>query len=90
MRTQFGYWPLAHNPQLKKMNKFQIREYGFGELAELYYPDRDPRTVARAFREEIEKTRNLKASLKLLGYRGNERVLTRNQVKKIVKFLGEP
>ena len=72
------------------MKRFEIRKYGFGELAGLYYPDRSPRSVTRLFREEIEKTRNLKSVLKLLGYKNTCRVLTRNQVRTIVKFLGEP
>lgn len=72
------------------MKKFEIREYGFGELAELYYPERARTHVARAFREEIEKTRNLKSALVLLGYKNTCRVLTRSQVRVIVKYLGEP
>ena len=72
------------------MKSFKIREYGFGQLAQLYYPDRSYKDALRRFREELVITRHLSHALQALGYKGNERVLTRSQVKAIVQFLGEP
>ena len=44
----------------------------------------------RLFREELHVTRGLWDALTAEGYREKQKVLTRAQVKVIVKFLGEP
>lgn len=72
------------------MEKFSIRIYGFGELAELYYPDRDYNSALRLFRKELRETRGLWPALQAEGYKENSKVLTRAQVRVIVKYLGEP
>ena len=72
------------------MEKFQIKEYRFGELAQMYYPDRVTRHAVRLFREELWQTLRLCQALRRIGYKGNERVLTRSQVRTIVQYLGEP
>lgn len=72
------------------MERFGIRDYNFGELAQLYYPDRGYLTVVRRFRDELQQTVGLSDALRAVGYKGNERVLTRSQVRVIVQFLGEP
>lgn len=41
------------------MKHFKIKSYGFGQLAQLYYPDRDERSAVRLFREEMKLTRGL-------------------------------
>jgi hypothetical protein len=64
--------------------------YGFGELAGLYYPDRDYDSALRMFRKELQMTRGLWNALQSEGYKENSKVLTRAQVRTIVKFLGEP
>lgn len=72
------------------MEKFQIKEYKFGELAQMYYPDRLAHTAVRLFREELNVTHRLYKMLKEVGYKGNERILTRNQVRLIVECIGAP
>ena len=72
------------------MESFKIKEYKFGELAQLYYPDRLAHTAVRLFREELRQTVRLSQALRRIGYKGNERVLTRNQVRVIVQYLGDP
>ena len=69
---------------------FAIQSYGFGQLAQLYYPDRDERSAVRLFREEMKLTRGLWDAMTAVGYKPYTKVLTRGQVKTIVQFLGEP
>ena len=72
------------------MARFKIRDYPFGELAQLYYPDRDYQSATRLFRSELHETRGLWPAMEAVGYKDYTKVLTRSQVKTIVQFLGEP
>ena len=72
------------------MNSFEIRNYYYGELAQFYYPDRDYYSALRLFREELHATRGLWDALVAEGYREKQKVLTRAQVKVIVRFLDPP
>lgn len=72
------------------MKRFEIKDYNFGELAQLYYPDREYLTAVRRFREELKQTTRLSQMLKNAGYKGNERILSRNQVRIIVECIGTP
>ena len=67
-----------------------VSSYGFGQLAQLYYPDRGERSAIQLFREEMKLTRGLWDALTSVGYKPYAKVLTRGQVKTIVQFLGEP
>ena len=67
-----------------------VRSYGFGQLAQLYYPDRDYNSALRLFHEELRVTRGLWKALTAEGYREKQKVLTRAQVKVIVRFLDPP
>ena len=72
------------------MKRFEIKDYDFCELAQMYYPDREYRTAVRRFREELQQTAGLSSALRNLSYKGKERVLTRSQVRVIVQYLGDP
>ena len=72
------------------MEEFKIKPYPFGELAQMYYPDREYRTAVRRFREELQQTAGLSSALRSVNYKGKERVLTRSQVRVIVQYLGDP
>ena len=72
------------------MKRFEIKDYDFCELAQLYYPDREYRTAVRRFREELKQTVRLSQMLKNAGYKGTERILSRNQVRIIVECIGTP
>ena len=72
------------------MKRFEIKNYHYGELAQLYYPDRDYYSALRLFREELRVTRGLWDALVAEGYRERQKVLTRAQVKVIVHALGPP
>ena len=72
------------------MKRFEIKNYGFGELAQMYYPECDYHSALRLFREELHVTRGLWDALAAEGYREKQKVLTRAQVKVIVGFLDPP
>ena len=72
------------------MKRFEIKDYNFGELAQMYYPDREYSTAMRRFREELQQTTGLSTALKSMNYKGKERMLTRSQVRVIVQYLGDP
>ena len=72
------------------MTPFKIKDYPFGELAQLYYPDRNYQSALRLFREEMHLTRGMWPAMVAQGYKENTKTLTRAQVRTIVQFLGEP
>ena len=72
------------------MNKFKIKPYSVGELAQLYCPDRDYYSAMRLFHKDLSETRGLQRALQKAGYKEGDRLLTRGQVQVIVQYLGEP
>ena len=72
------------------MARFKIRDYPFGDLAQLYYPYHGYDSALRLFRREMHETRGMWKAMQDVGYKENTKQLTRTQVKVIVKFLGEP
>ena len=56
----------------------------------MYYPDHNYDSALRLFREEMHKTRGMWEAMTAEGYKENTKMLTRAQVKVIVKFLGDP
>ena len=72
------------------MTQFQIKSYPFGELAQMYYPDRSPQGALRLFREEMRLTRGMWKAMVAQGYKENTKTLSRAQVRTIIQFLGEP
>ena len=76
--------------KIDNMEKFQIKEYRFGELAQMYYPDHHYNSALRLFRREMHETRGMWEAMQAVGYKDYTKVLTRGQVKVIVQYLGEP
>ena len=72
------------------MEKFQIKNYPFGELAQMYYPDHNYDSALRHFRDEMHLTRGMWEAMVAQGYKEKSKTLTRAQVRVIVQFLGEP
>ena len=72
------------------MQHFKIQPYNFGKLAQMYYPDHNYDSALLLFREEMHLTRGMWAAMTAEGYKEKTKVLTRAQVRTIVKFLGEP
>jgi hypothetical protein len=69
---------------------FKIKSYGFGQLAQMYYPDHNYDSALRHFREEMHLTRGMWEAMTAVGYHEKQKILTRSQVRTIVSFLGEP
>ena len=72
------------------MRSFKIQPYRFGDLAQMYYPDHNYDSALLLFREEMHKTRGMWQAMVAEGYKENTKILTRSQVRTIVRFLGEP
>ena len=72
------------------MKSFATREYPLYELAMLYYPESGVRGACRLFIKDLHETRGLWKALSSVGYKPYTKLLTRPQVRAIVKFLGEP
>lgn len=70
--------------------KFQIRAYGFTELAMLYNPTLQPGSAANALRRWINYNPKLIAALQESGWVKGQRKLTPLQSEQIAHFLGEP
>ena len=56
----------------------------------LFFPDHPYDSALRLFREEMHQTRGLWDAMVAQGYKEKKKVLTRAQVKVIVKFLDPP
>ena len=67
-----------------------VRSYRFGELAQMYYPDHNYDSALLNFRREMHETRGMWQAMQDVGYKENTKMLTRAQVRTIVRFLGEP
>lgn len=61
-----------------------------GELAQQYFPGRDPHGATNRLREWINRCHGLHESLTAAGYTDHQRMLTARQVQLIVEYLGEP
>lgn len=76
---------------MRKFDALKIKGFAdkmqFGNLAVLYYPDKTYKNALRLFRREIELTKGLREDLHEAGYRGNERILTREQIRIIEDYL---
>ncbi len=70
--------------------EFKIKPYPFAELAQMYYPDHQYDSALRHFREEMHLTRGLWEAMTAVDYREKQKLLSRSQVKTIVKYLGDP
>ncbi|MGB0182887.1 MAG: DUF4248 domain-containing protein [Schleiferiaceae bacterium] len=70
--------------------EFEIRTYGFGELARLYLPNIKPASASKRLRAWIKKNQKLTKLLNQLGYKHTDKVLTPNMVQKIIYLIGTP
>lgn len=62
------------------------------KLAQMYYPDCNPETARRKFRNEIHETPGLLKALIRAGYDPKEKnwYLSPKQIQVIIKYLKEP
>lgn len=70
--------------------QFKIRTYGFGELAQLYFPTITKKSATWQLRIWIVSSASLCEKLDEAGYVKGKRLLTPAQVKLIVNEFGEP
>jgi hypothetical protein len=69
---------------------FKVRAYGFGELAQLYFPNITKKSAAELLRNWITSNKSLKMKLQSNGHKPKQRVLTPAQVKLILEEFGIP
>ena len=70
--------------------KFRIKSYGYGELAQLYFPNISKKSASAQLRRWIKLSENVLPILKSHGYKPGLRLLTPAHVKVIVDEFGEP
>jgi hypothetical protein len=70
--------------------EFRIRTYGFGELAQLYMPNISSKSASARLRAWIERNEVLHFELLETGFKKGLRTLTPEQVRLLVRFIGEP
>jgi hypothetical protein len=69
---------------------FEIRSYSKTELAVLYNPLQTVDSARQTFRRWIATNKQLLGALTNVGYSKSSHLLTPNQVRVIVRYLGEP
>ncbi|MFN7832858.1 MAG: DUF4248 domain-containing protein [Bacteroidota bacterium] len=69
---------------------FTIRTYGFGELAQMYFPAVSPKTASTNLNNWIRAAPELREALHEAGRRPGFKILSPAQVRLIVEVLGEP
>lgn len=79
--------------KLDTMNKeetFKVRAYGYGELAQLYFPNVTKKSATWQLRRWIVADSSLCCSLSSTGYKKGARLLKPTQVQLIIDKFGEP
>ncbi len=71
-------------------DKFKIKSYGYGELAQMYFPTITKQSATVQFRRWIRINNKLLDELSLAGFKRYQKMLTPKQVEIIVRFIGEP
>ena len=71
------------------MEHFDVRAYGFQELAVLYFPHSTPDAASVQLRKWVRHPRLL-VKLEATGYHAGQKILTPLQVGIIVEHVGEP
>jgi hypothetical protein len=70
--------------------QFRIRAYGFGELAQLYFPTITKKSASAQLGRWIRLNNSLKDQLNDSGFYPGIRILTPRQVEIMIEILGEP
>jgi hypothetical protein len=71
-------------------DKFKIKSYGYGELAQMYFPTITKQSATVQFRRWIRINNKLLDELSLAGFKRYQKMLTPKQVEIIVRYIGEP
>ena len=70
--------------------EFIIRSYGYGELAQLYFPNVTKKSASVQLRRWIVLNKKLSNELIGAGFKPGQRILTPKQVNSIISNLGAP
>lgn len=70
--------------------KFKVRAFGYGELAQLYFPNISKKSASAQLRRWIKLSNTVLPMLQTLGYKPGNRLLMPSHVKIIVDEFGEP
>jgi hypothetical protein len=73
-----------------KQSGFEIRTYGFCELAQFYFPKCTKSSASRIFSKWINGNPKLVNSLKEAGWKKKQKYLTPKQVKVLVGHFDTP
>ena len=71
-------------------DQFKIKSYGFGELAQMYFPSISKKSAAAQLRRWIRTSKTVLPMLENLGYKIGNRLLTPAHVRVLVDEFGEP
>jgi len=75
----------------KKMEEqFKIRSYGYGELAQLYFPNITKKSASWQLTKWINDNRIIKLKLLKSGRKRGQKILSPNQVQIIIAEFGTP
>ena len=69
-------------------DKFKIKSYGFGELAQMYFPSISKKSAAAQFKKWIRTIKTALLMLENLGYKIGNRLLTPAQVELLINEFG--
>lgn len=70
--------------------EFDIRTYGFNELAQLYFPQSSPKSATQMLSRWIHTDSKLVAALKDLQWKKHRKYFTPKQVKLLVDYFDPP
>jgi hypothetical protein len=70
--------------------QFRIRAYGFGELAQLYFPNITKKSASAQLRRWMKLSKTVMTELENFGYKPGIRILTPAHVRVIIEEFGEP
>ncbi len=78
------------NSNNKTEETFRVRAYGFGELAQLYFPNIMKRSASATLKNWIKENQELHESLNNLGFYPGKRILSPKMVYEIIVKFGIP
>ena len=70
--------------------EFQIRTYGFGELAQLYFPNIAKASASRMFSQWVQSSPQLIQSLQEANWKKRAKYLSPKQVKVLIMYFDPP
>jgi hypothetical protein len=73
-----------------KEETFKVRAYGYGELAQLYFPSISKKSASAQLRRWVLINEPLQEELKSVGLKKGQRILSPKQVEILITYFGEP